>query len=307
MGENRAIYMSRRAFFTSATFSYLNRVRVLAQSLARHHPEYERWIVVTDLAPPGVRIDWLSEGFDYVVTPYDLPFRNFASFIANRDVVEASTGVKGHMLRHMFAAGVREVIYLDPDTELYSRLEELEDLHATGKSIVLTPHLLDPENSLDRIHANEVGCLKHGIFNLGFFSVVNDTEGARFANWWAERLEEFCDDNSAAGLFVDQKWCNLVPIFFEDSYATLRHPGYNVASWNVGTRRLSRSISGTWLVNDEFPLRFMHFTKAMAVGDEAFRSAIGDNDTALQLLINYQNALRLATDSEIPSDWWAFK
>lgn len=299
--------MSRRAFFTSATFSYLNRVRVLARSLARHHPEYERWIVVTDHAPPGVRIDWLSEGFDYVVTPYDLPFQNFASFIEVRDVVEASTGVKGHMLRHMFEAGVREVVYLDPDTVLYSRLEELGQLHATGKSIVLTPHLLDPENSFGRIYANEVGSLKHGIFNLGFFSVVNDAEGARFANWWADRLEKFCDDNAAEGLFVDQKWCNFVPIFFEDSYAVLRHPGYNVASWNIGTRQLTRSNDGSWLVNGEFPLRFMHFTKAMGVGDEAFRGAVGHNHAALQLLIDYQNSVRLATDSNIPADWWAFR
>src|SRR5690606_8750999 len=107
--------------------------------------------------------------------------------------------------------------------------------------------------------------LQYGVFNLGFVAVSNDSEGLRFASWWAERLFDWCHDRLDIGIFVDQKWCNLVPCFF-DNVKISRDPGYNVASWNLSQRRISFSNKGELLVNDSL-LRFFHFTKLGPIGD----------------------------------------
>ena len=45
---------------------------------------------------------------------------------------------------------------------------------------------------------------------------------------------------------------------YVDGFKALRHPGYNVAYWNLAQRRVSRR-EGEWVVNGE-PLRFVHFS-----------------------------------------------
>ena len=48
--------------------------------------------------------------------------------------------------------------------------------------------------------------------------------------------------NLAQDWFFDQGWLDLVPSYFSDT-AILRHPGYNVAFWNLLERRVTRSAA----------------------------------------------------------------
>jgi hypothetical protein len=59
------------------------------------------------------------------------------------------------------------------------------------------------------------------------------------------------------GYFVDQKFVDFVPIFFGNIFLE-RDTGYNVAYWNLHSRRISRS-DGDWKCNDR-PLYFFHFS-----------------------------------------------
>jgi hypothetical protein len=43
-----------------------------------------------------------------------------------------------------------------------------------------------------------------------------------------------------------------------DNYFILKHPGYNMANWNLHERQLF--IEKTSFVNDEYPLCFFHFS-----------------------------------------------
>ncbi|MEI8031657.1 MAG: hypothetical protein WCH35_17930 [Comamonadaceae bacterium] len=79
----------------------------------------------------------------------------------------------------------------------------------------------------------------------------------KFLDWWMTKLYRDCVVDIPRGLFVDQKWIDLVPGFFSDSII-IRDPSYNVAYWNLHEREFSGGMNN-WKV-DGTPLAFFHFS-----------------------------------------------
>lgn len=292
--------------YTSFSYSYLDRARVLAASLRRQHPDWVIWAVLTDKPPPDFSLDWSAEEFDEVMTAEDLFGEATDSWLFRHDIVEACTAVKGRALqRIMDQPGAEKVFYFDPDIALFNDMMAVEQL-LNDEAIVLTPHQLDPDDRSETqaIWDNEITSLDYGVFNLGFVAVRNSPEGRRFADWWADRLEDWCHDRLDIGLFVDQKWCNLIPCFF-DSVKVLRDPGYNVASWNLSQRTLKFDTQGTARVNG-VPLRFFHFTKLGPIGDTMTRRYAGDNSEIFGLWWWYRLQVVANEEQGIPNRWWHY-
>jgi hypothetical protein len=289
--------------FTSATFGYLDRVRVLLETVRRHHPDWTFWLCLPDEPPPGLVFDAAEEGFDHVVAPQDLGIGDLPAWVFQHDIVELCTAVKGPMLRRLLDAGAGKVVYLDPDLALFSDLSPVEAL-LDRYSVVLTPHLLQPESDRQGVLDNEIGALRHGIYNLGFLAVANSGEGRRFAAWWSDRLLEYCFDDVAAGLFTDQRWCDHVPAFF-DAVHVLRDPGYNVASWNIAQRPIEIGPDGIIRAAGH-RLRFFHFTKLRTVGRAMLERNAGDQVAAFELLAWYERRLAARAVTGLPDGWWAY-
>lgn len=289
--------------FTSFTFSYLNRARVLFTSLRKYHPEWELVALITDEPPPSYAFRVEREPFDKLVYATDLGIKNFDSWIFRHTVVEVCTAVKGPYMRLACDSGADAVVYLDPDTCLFGSLDPLLSILQTS-DIVLTPHTITPETARDAIIENEIGPLQHGAYNLGFCAIKTSGEGARFANWWSDRLLNYCYEDLKRGLFVDQKWCDMVPAFF-DNVKILRDPGYNVASWNLSNREVAIHEDGSITVNGS-PLRFWHFTKAGSTADVMTRRYAQANYTVYELWNWYNRSLAEATEPAIPSHYWAY-
>lgn len=289
--------------FTSASFSYLDRVRVLGHSLRRHHPEWTFWVCISDRPPPDFYLDIQQEPFDRVVWIDELEIPNLRGWIFQHDVVELCTAVKGPMLELLLNSGADKVIYIDPDIALFNPLIHVLDALRCN-DIVLTPHQLEPEVDRRAIVDNEIGSLKYGIFNLGFLGVSNSSEGRRFARWWRDRLVEFCFDDISRGLFTDQKWCNHVPVFFSGTHI-LREPGYNVASWNLSNRPITIDKNGEIYV-DESKLRFFHFTKINWIGEAMLERYSGGRSEIFEMMEYYRKELRKNAAIGIPQGWWYF-
>ena len=292
--------------YTSFSYSYLNRARVLAATLRQQHPDWVIWAVLTDKEPEGFSMDLAVEDYDRLITAEALFDTETDRWLFGHDVVEACTAVKGRALCHLLdQPGCTKVIYFDPDIAVFGKMDPVIDL-LDSHSIVLTPHQIDPDpaENMQAVRDNEVISLDYGVFNLGFVAVANDAEGRRFAGWWQDRLQDWCHDRLDIGIFVDQKWCNLVPCFF-DNVKVLRDPGYNVASWNLSQRTMSYGPEGQAQINGQ-PLRFYHFTKLGQIGDVMTQRYAADNIEIYELWFWYRHQVAAATDPAIPAGWWHY-
>ena len=289
--------------FTSFTFAYLSRARVLAQTLKRWNPEWVLWGLVVDENPGGVELSPGRDGFDEIVAVTELGLPGLDAWLFTHDVVEACTAVKGWFACQLLDRGFERIVYLDPDIAVFDRLDDLEQ-RLQRADIVLTPHQLSPENSRMAIVDNEICSLRHGTYNLGFLGLRNGDDGRAFARWWRDRLRDFCFADIPAGLFTDQRWCDLVPGFFE-SHDIVRHPGYNVASWNLSHRRLEVAPGGELLVNGQ-RLQFYHFTKLGPVGETMTARYAGDGLAVHELWSWYRRMVQRCTDPAIPEGYWRY-
>lgn len=289
--------------YTSISFSYLDRARVLAETIRKHHPDWILWLCLSDQEPEGFEFNLDDEDFDHVVRVYELDVPSHHPWVFGHDVVELCTAVKGPMLQRILASGADRVLYIDPDIALFAPLIHVEKL-LESRAVVLTPHLLTPERTRIGVVGNEISCLKHGVYNLGFVAVRNCPDGHLFANWWAERLREFCHDDIPNGLFTDQRWCDLAPALF-DNVAVLRDPGYNVASWNIGNRPISIDGTGEIYAGDAL-LRFFHFTKVNSVGEEQLELYSRGRSEVFELLRWYRSRLIHHAIKGLPAGWWRY-
>lgn len=224
------------AAFTICTNSYLAQAVVLAQSVREHAPKWTFYIGLADTPCeiPGVN---LPEGVR-VIPAAELADVALIAMAERYNVIEFCTALKPSYFRTLFARDplVDRVHYLDPDTVLYSSAAVL-DSALDQAPISLTPHQLTP-SPLDGQFPAENLVLNHGVFNLGYLGLRRGPTTQALLHWWEERMREYCRIDLLEGYFVDQLWFNLVPIYFPEAVA-LRHPGVNVAFWNLHERSLT--------------------------------------------------------------------
>jgi hypothetical protein len=290
--------------YTSFSFSYLAKARVLAATLKKRHPDWALCAVISDREPAGFTFDIEKEDFDEVIWGDEIFGPETRSWIFKHDVIELCTAVKGPVLKRLLERSEAEkVFYFDPDIAVMGDLQGLADA-LDNASILLTPHQLDPDESRQAIFDNEVCSLRLGTYNLGFVGVRASAEGLRFASWWADRLTEFCYDDPASGLFVDQKWCDLAPAFFDD-LQIVRDPGCNVASWNLSRRTIAIGKDGNIVVNGSL-LKFFHFTKLGPLGDAMTQRYARENFEVYEIWSWYRRQIDRFSEAAIPAGWWKY-
>jgi len=240
-----------RAACTIVSLNYLPYARTLCDSFLQFHPEYKFYVLLVDRLPQG--FDTARERYELILVE-DLRIPNFESVSFKYGILELNTNVKPTFLKYILDQGMDQVVYLDPDILVCSTLDPVWNA-LTGNGIVLTPHCTSPNE--EGSYAEQL-LLVNGVFNLGFIAISRCEEASRFLDWWELRCLTLGYNERWSGLFVDQKWINLVPCYFQ-SVQVLKHPGCNVAYWNLHERTIEKA-QGSWLVNGAVPLVFFHFS-----------------------------------------------
>jgi hypothetical protein len=240
-----------RAACTIVSLNYLPYARTLCNSFLHFHPDCKFYVLIVDRLPSN--FDRATEHFE-LITVEELGIYNFLSVAFKYDILELNTNVKPTFLRLLLARNIDQVVYLDPDICVYHALDSVFgalDEHA----IVLTPHTTSPAPDDGQSESILLSC---GVFNLGFVAVSKCAETDIFLSWWESRCLKLAFSEQRTGLFVDQKWINLVPCFF-NSIKILKNPGCNMAYWNLQERQLSQD-GNAWVVNKSRSLEFFHFS-----------------------------------------------
>ncbi len=288
---------------TIVSKNYLPFARVLARSFADLHPEGRFFVLLVDRIDG--RFDKSEEAFELIEVEELQNIPALRSFLFKYNQLECNTAVKPYFLEHLFERfGLDSLLYFDPDILVLTELEPLAR-HLDHVSIVLTPHLTEPID--DGMFPDELAILRAGSYNLGFIGLRSTETTRRFLTWWQKRVYEQCVERPERGLFVDQKWIDLVPGMFPDVHI-LTEPGYNVAYWNVMGRTIS--LDGEPTANGE-PLYFFHFSgiqpEAMdLVSKHQDRLVLSDLGQGKDLYLRYRELLLQAGYADLIGWPYAF-
>jgi hypothetical protein len=259
----RRFSMKKKIFCIANAANYLHRALTFAESVKKVYEEeavvvccvVERDLDFLDTRKYSVIDKFLS------VKEVGIPDFDYQAFKHN--LIEMSCFVRPFLMETVFNIYPEaEIFYfMDCDTWLESRLYETDEvLTKYGFNIALTPHTVDPPDyqypEAERI--SERAYLRHGTFNLGFLGIANNSYAKEIiTKWWKERVTSSCFWDIAEGVFVDQKWWNIVPYMFKGIYVE-KSRGYNYASWAIMRRTIEKK-GNCYKINGD-PLRFGHFS-----------------------------------------------
>lgn len=248
--------------------------------------------IVVCLVEEKINTDQHNPNVDRMITAKVLSgcigFQDYDRYIIKFNPIQYAAAMKGQLLKYLLEAypEERHIVYLDPEMYVMGPLTELEHmLH--NYDVVLTPHHLEPSKPWDC--SRELGTLEDGTFHSGLVAIQNTCEGHHFANWWLTIIAgEF--EGQPKGVFIDQPYLNFAPAFFNTGI--LRHPGYNLAFWNLHE-------SQRWLYreNDEYrlmggaPLRCANFSNFLGLLDFCLETYVPDNTVYASLWNDYKGWL----------------
>ena len=252
--------MSKNAVCTVITKSYLPYARTLASSLAEHNPDVDLYVLLAD------NVDGY---FDPALEPFKFIYLEDLSDTQTVEQMcfyytpfELCCALRGFIHEYMFEqTNAQKWLFLDSDIMVYNSLDIIFD-QLENSSILLTPHRIVPL-AIDHVDY-EINFLKNGLYNAGFLGLQRTSISQKFISWFKDRLKSFAFNDFFEqtilyrGLFVDQLWLNLVPLYFDEVSFCLE-PGANLGHWNLFGKTLSKDKLGNINV-DQKPVLFVHFS-----------------------------------------------
>ncbi len=275
------------AGFTICNIAYLPKALVLAESYLKYNKR-KLIIYICDRRTGINNFDNIAD----IRWIEDLGVPNLYELAFKYDITEFSTSLKPFITIRLLSE-YDKVIFLDPDTCLYNSIKTiLETLN--NHFIILTPHYTTPEP--DAYLNSDIGMMRFGSFNLGFYAVKNSKLAIDFLSWWHDRCQRFCFFETQFGLSTDQKWVSLAPCFFQGIHVSF-NLGYNVAFWNVRERWISKSSTGEYIVNNTYPLIFFHFSSfddknPVLLTKRPLAEDLSNREDLHELCFSYSNSLK---------------
>lgn len=247
------------AVFTIVAKNYIPLANILGDSIRLQHPNLPFFIVVADTADGLIEF---SQQRYTIIASEGMSISNLTEMAFKYNVTEFCTALKPFAFQYLFKRGYEKVIYFDPDIYVFSSLNKIFG-SLDVSSMVLTPHYQTPEIRYTGVF-REGNILFAGIFNLGFCGLRSSGNGMKIAEWWCDRLKDFCFADRTDGLHVDQKWADFIPVMFPDVHIE-RGLGHNIAIWNWHERKVSFHDNTYWVSNrilggEEEPVIFYHYS-----------------------------------------------
>lgn len=221
-------------FATMARKEQVPHAILLANTVKKHHPDARMALCLVEYHLPST----LTSRFDEVllISGQGFPQENPAN----------GGPAKAYFINYLLNCYLDDIIYLDPETIVYSPFEEVYSL-LNLHSIIASPYNLEPiDSSLD---SWEIERLRDGFIHSGFLALKNTDRSKEFIRWWSNRVNRTVFGPAKSGV-ADHLWLSLGVVPF--GIQILKEPGYSVAPWNWHEQ--SRTIAhadanGAYFVN----------------------------------------------------------
>jgi hypothetical protein len=295
----------RLAVFSLCSNQGVLQAQVFFETIKTFLPDADRFLILSDERHPAVPY---PDGC-VIIAADELGIDDFASFAFRYDRHEFTAAIKPFAFLHLLGTrGYTHCLYFDPDIEVFSPLPTVMGALEANASFVLTPHILVPAEQADG--PDDIAIMRGGTFNLGFLGVSGTREARDRLGWWARWLRTHCVDGRRIGLYIDQKFMDLMPGL---AWGTriLRDTGLNLAYWNLSQRRFQPDALGGPTV-DGAPLGFFHYSGFDPATPDRLSTETDwfQGDTLPpswnHFLTGYANRLRAAGHGRIPADTYAY-
>ncbi|RZL19663.1 MAG: hypothetical protein EOO89_02665 [Pedobacter sp.] len=242
--------------FTTCTYNHIGRAFSLADSVIKNCRDTKLVIGLVD----GVDINIDTPVACEIVNAHDLGLPFLKEMFTKYSILELNSALKPYFADHILktTSEIDQVIYLDSDILLYNEIVPAVKEMLINYSVVISPHALS--SAADESHFNDRNFLRSGIYNAGFFAVKKDVHGFAFLDWWMDKLKDHSFIDAKKGMFAEQLWLNLAPLYLNKVYV-VKDAGYNVAYWNLHERTIELTGNG-YVVNGTSLLMFFHFSGA---------------------------------------------
>lgn len=285
--------MDNTCIFTIVAPNYIGQALTLKNSIDAYSSSVDFKIIL--VSDKKIDLDVLIE--PHIIYAKDIQIQGYNKICFSYNILEHCTNIKPACFKYLINS-YEFVHYIDPDIFFYQSPSLLNNLFY-DKDVLITPHILSP--ILDDYKPSELEFLRTGIYNLGFIGLRRSLNADIFLKWWAERCEKYGINQTSSGLFVDQKWIDIAPCFFEFIQIS-RHRGLNVGYWNLHERNIYKQdgeyySSGDQLIMFHFsglnPNDFQHVSKHQS------RLFIDDSMELYHIFKSYSNSLILNSNNNI--------
>lgn len=162
--------------------------------------------------------------------------------------------------------------YIDADMRFFSSPEPVfQAMRDRNCSVMIVPHRFHT----DEFEKNEGP--KTGYYCVEFNTFLNDKNGKKALNWWAEQCCQWCHYvvPSIDQWYGDQKYLNVFPERFDGVYIC-DHFGIGLGPWNDNRMELAQcDDSGIILIDKqlkrEYPLVIYHFAGVRFLSDHLIK------------------------------------
>lgn len=250
--------MSRNCLVSVATYSYLPKACVMADTFAKHNWGCEILLLVPDMSQAQIDSKKWPVGSSTRVLGLDaLGDPLIGAMHKYFDAFELCCALKSLLLQHvLFVEGYDKAVALDPDTMCYAPFDEVWSA-LENSDIALTPHTNSPMPEDGEV-PDDLEFVSAGFINGGFMAARKSQSTEICIDWMIKKVSDLGFFAPQFNVYADQTWMSCLPWYFPESVSIIRHAGMNVAYWNLHERKLI-SKNEDYFCNDQ-RLIFFHYS-----------------------------------------------
>ena len=199
--------------------------------------------------------------------------------------------------------------YIDADMQFFSSPQSVfDEMREKGGSAIIVPHRF--RSAKEEKEAHE----KVGSYCVEFNTFVNDENGRKILNWWAERCLEWCFYTvpGTTQWYGDQKYLNVFPEKFE-GVMICTHYGIGAAPWNVslieyaGTDEKNIPYIIVKTTGEKYPVVIYHFENVTFLTKHILHASSRTNSKKLHAAIYDPYVKQLVANRKMIENKYGFR